>query len=291
MNEFTELLKRLEKHALGGATFAKYLASWKWPKGYASGRNVCSAAEGSMDYSPRGSASEMLSVVPVLEKFILDVAMPKMVCVSELQSALLLIKVVGFLNQTHVSSVTPRTLESAIVAHLTEHQRAYGVLLWKPKNHFVLHLPGQLARHGSLLATFVMERKHKVVKRMASSRHNTTGYEQGMLEDITLQHLHDLQSPLARVGLQSARPASEKLKQAIAECMSTVFTDYIFFICNTGIVNFRALCMGDVVAFQSDSTTAMVSHTYHHGIPWRRNHMPSHVKRRMWPSSWLRSVC
>ena len=98
VNEFTELLKRLEKHALGGAAFAKYLASWKWPKGYASGRNVCSAAEGSMDYSPGGSASEMLSVVPVLEKLILDVAMPKMVCASELQSALLLIKVVGFIN-------------------------------------------------------------------------------------------------------------------------------------------------------------------------------------------------
>ena len=33
--------------------------------------------------------------------------------------------------------------------------------LWKPKSHYVLHLPRQLATHGTLLATFLMERKHR----------------------------------------------------------------------------------------------------------------------------------
>eukprot|EP00959_Pyramimonas_sp_CCMP1952_P322182 6741747-Pyramimonas_sp.AAC.1 len=69
--------------------------------------------------------------------------------------------------------VQPFMLAQAISSHMERHRAVYGVQLFKPKDHWIFHLPSQLERHRCLLSTFLMERKHRVIKRFAGGRHNT----------------------------------------------------------------------------------------------------------------------
>jgi hypothetical protein len=122
VNEFRTLMLRLSDFALGSATFDQYLQCWVWPKGYAHARKVCAAGAGSKDFSPGGTALEMLSVVPVLEKFLTDVVAPRRVCIVEVECALLLLRVADMLTIVNSGAVTPPALERAIVAHFGKHQ-------------------------------------------------------------------------------------------------------------------------------------------------------------------------
>ena len=75
--------------------------------------------------------------------------------------------------------------------HLELRQSAYGLALWLPKSHYVLHIGCMLWRFGRLLSTFTEGRKHKTVMRLGTARANTTSMDKGQIEDITLQQLHD----------------------------------------------------------------------------------------------------
>eukprot|EP00959_Pyramimonas_sp_CCMP1952_P390715 8188014-Pyramimonas_sp.AAC.1 len=55
-----------------------------------------------------------------------------------------------------------------------------------------------------------MERKHRVLKRFATPRQNLTGYSRGLMEEVTLQHLRDLHTPIGGVGLCNPRPAPQE---------------------------------------------------------------------------------
>ena len=81
--------------------------------------------------------------------------------------------------------------------HLTAHQTAYEASLWTPKFHYSLHLADQLRQHRCLASCFVHERKHTSIKAAGVPRVNTTSYDIGVLEDVTVQHLWDLATPLA----------------------------------------------------------------------------------------------
>eukprot|EP00959_Pyramimonas_sp_CCMP1952_P383448 8035224-Pyramimonas_sp.AAC.1 len=76
--------------------------------------------------------------------------------------------------------------------HMACHQIAYGIELFKPKDHLDQHLPAQMENQGCLLSTFLHERKHRVIKTMAQGRHGLQGYDKGIMEEVTVQHLHDI---------------------------------------------------------------------------------------------------
>ena len=52
--------------------------------------------------------------------------------------------------------------------HLQDHKAAHGEEHLKPKHHFSLRIPAQIARHGVLLDTFVLELKRKFLKQIGS---------------------------------------------------------------------------------------------------------------------------
>ncbi len=86
--EITELLKRLHCHGLGATVLDSYLQLWTWPKAYASADKVCSSGH------LKGTGSELLGIVPVLQKWLEDVVQPVGICRSEVISALALMRVV-----------------------------------------------------------------------------------------------------------------------------------------------------------------------------------------------------
>ena len=66
-----------------------------------------------------------------------------------------------------------------------------------------------------LFARFPCERTHKVVKRCASGRLNTTSYEQCLFEEVLDQHFWELRRPLVTDELADAREASTTMRDAV----------------------------------------------------------------------------
>ena len=195
--EFCALMDKLASFGHGGRQLHAYLQLFQWPKAYASGRLVC---QGSVqerarpkEVHPSGSASEMISVGPVVAKWLTDVVMVAGICPAESASALLCISVMDLLTRANTGCVTPEMLADAIATHYAAHLAAYGHSIWKPKHHYVLHLPRQLEQFKLLISCFVHERKHKLVKRWAVSHCSKRGYERSLLEECTLAHLTALQ--------------------------------------------------------------------------------------------------
>ena len=73
--------------------------------------------------------------------------------------------------------------------------------------------------HGTLLSCFLMERLHKRVKRFMLGRLQPKSYERGIIEQVTLDHLHRLQDPWHKAGLRKATAA----RQGVAEIVRGVF--------------------------------------------------------------------
>ncbi len=95
------------------------------------------------------------------------------------------------------------------------HLVAYGVELWLPKHHFVSHLGNQLARHKILPSCFLMERKHRQIKRFAAPRRTGTAFEAGLMEEVTCQHLYDLHTPVGGCGLYEPHAAPDCIVSAL----------------------------------------------------------------------------
>ncbi len=91
-------------------------------------------------------------------------------------------------------------LEAAVLEHLIAHQTACEDSLWTPNFNYSIHLADQLRQHRCLVSCFVHEGKHKYIKAAGVPGVNTTSYDIGVLEDVTVQHLCDLATPLASGG-------------------------------------------------------------------------------------------
>ena len=219
--ELCALMGKLAPHGYGGRHLHAYLQRFQWPKGYASGRWVCkgSVQERAQprEVPPNGSASEMVSVAPVVAKWLTDVVMEAGICTAHVTSALLCISVMDLLTSASTGSVTPEMLADAIARHYAAHLAAYGYSVWKPKHHFMMHIPSQLQQFKFLVACFVHERKHKTVKRWAVQHLSKRAYERSLLEECTLAHLTELQEPLLKPFLQDPRIADARLVSALRE--------------------------------------------------------------------------
>ena len=79
--ELAACMDELSKHGHGCRQLHSYLQCFQWPKAYASGRDVFKGSVQERarptDMPPAGSASEMLSVGPVIRKWLEDVIKPK----------------------------------------------------------------------------------------------------------------------------------------------------------------------------------------------------------------------
>eukprot|EP00959_Pyramimonas_sp_CCMP1952_P244900 5118811-Pyramimonas_sp.AAC.2 len=133
-----------------------------------------------------------------------------------------------------------------------------------------------------------MERKHRVLKRMANLRFNTTSYEDGLMEDATLQHLFDLRVQIVGLDLLEPRPASKKMRTAIA---SDIFLtkDCEVMTSKSAFVHSRIVQMGDTVAFCNESGSVGFGQLYFHSrvngrmlscvSPWKVLSMADNVAR------------
>ena len=78
-----------------------------------------------------------------------------------------------------------------------------------------MHLGKQLAQHGMLLSRFVHERRHKLIKLFLQDRRTLRSYERGLMEDVTLPHIHEVAELQLEDSLVGASAAHSKLLEAM----------------------------------------------------------------------------
>ena len=264
VNEVAAFLERAGGHGLGIATLDAYLARFQWPKRMPSATSICRDTKNELRATPNGSASEYLSLVPVLEKFLVDVVQKRGGLDLEADSLLACCAVVTLLQCSSQRQVQPNELQDAMTKHFALQQTVYGVALWLPKSHYALHLPMVLAILGILLGTFVQERRHKIVKRHCQPHQNTTNLEKGLMEEVT-------QTQMTMIFARGESDAvhlteetdSNPIKTLLQECFPTLVDVHTS---QEASVNFRKIRSGDVVVYKKEGGTQAGQVWYHFRI-------------------------
>ena len=268
--ELDACMHELSKHGHGGRQLHSYLQYFKWPKAYASGRDVFKGSvqerEREKDMPSSGSASEMLSVGPVVRKWLEDVIKPNNICPAQVASLLLCIAVMDLLLKVNTGCISPAELADAMARHYAAHVVAYGYTIFVPKHHFMLHIPRQLARFGFLIACFVHERKHKIAKRWAVPQciSPNRNYDRTVLEECTQAHMYSLREPLLKPCLPEAVQACPKVVAALRACGFATAESAL--TGQTARVQGRSITVGDVVLYKGDGHDTRVGEVFFHAM-------------------------
>lgn len=136
----------------------------------------------------KGMASELLAVYPLVRKLSETVLAHKENMQLELASFRCMHEIVNLLQKIKDSCKADddlcKQLQAAQRKHLKLFVEVYGTEHVLPKHHFSLHIPQQIKRDGLLLDTFVLERKHRVVKAEASLVASLHKYERSVLARV-----------------------------------------------------------------------------------------------------------
>ena len=84
--------------------------------------------------------------------------------------------------------VDPAFLLQQIEAFLALYTSAYGGETMTPKFHWLLHFADMYAEHKMLVACYVRERKHKMLKSYCNDIRNTVAFEMSVLTEVILPH-------------------------------------------------------------------------------------------------------
>ena len=268
--ELAACMDELSKHGHGGRQLHSYLQCFQWPKAYASGRDVFKGSvqerERAQDMPPSGSASEMISVAPVIRKWLEDVIKPKNICRAQVASLLLCIAVMDLLVKVNTGCISPEMLAGAMARHYAAHVIAYGYTIFVPKHHYMLHIPEQLARFAFLIACFVHERKHNIAKRWAVPLciAKQVSYDRTVLEECTHAHMYSLKEPLLKPCLPGAVQANPSVVAALRACGFAAAESAL--TGQTARVQGRSVTVGDVVLYKGDGHDTRVGEVFFHAM-------------------------
>ena len=246
--------------ALSWTTLREYIERWTWPKSAPKVLtlfDVASIKKYLKNEAFSSSSSELLTLAPVLARFFATVGMAFTiaagVCSSEVLSILAVLDVLDLLQTVKRNIVSPSQLHTAIRRHLDLFWEAYGEEHWRPKHHYALHLPRMLQFFGFLVACFTTERAHKLTKKYARVRLNTTSYEIGMCEEITVDQLETLMRVDFKpkgLGSHGSKPTRTALT-ALREVFPAV-GDHEFQVAKAVKTSNGTIHVGDVVYFNGE---------------------------------------
>ena len=242
----------------GFKRFKSYVELWTWPRSYANG-DVCVT-----DTAVNGTASEMMSLAPLLLRYLVSVRHGA--STDAVASAVACCEIVESLVQ-HVSTperLLPDYLRSATERFLQLHFSCYGSDNWLPKHHWSLHLPQALQRFKKLVTCFHLERRHNILKRFCNGRVSKLSYEQCVMEDMTVQQLDDFGIPFERTCFKHPIKATTEILEAVAlldpSLTGNVFTSTV------AVANGRCIAWSDFVYYTgADGLTHVGRICFHDG--------------------------
>lgn len=161
----------------------------------------------------KGMASELLGVMPLLRQAAEMIIAPSGALANELASFRAMGAVVEQLqllkNSFRPSTADCDKLQSLLKAHFQVFKATWGNDNVLPKHHFALHIPTQVAQDGMLIDAFVLERKHRVFKKHATTVQNTSQLEDSVLSRAVVEQLQ---------ATAQADAFSDRLEGPMCEC-------------------------------------------------------------------------
>ena len=208
--------KRLQRQASARSSmqeFADYVNEFTLPSVMGSVNYILSADRIRLNLQKAQfscSASEFLTVAPLLQLYIRRKVLPRKDCEMECESMLAVLDYLELIYniKAGIRVVAPDELLARIQGHLDLFKGVYTAELMRPKHHYILHLPMCLFRHKTLLSTLVNERRHKLVKRYTRDRVHSTRWELNSLEDVVAHQVYECQLSWYGIGLLDPHPAA-----------------------------------------------------------------------------------
>lgn len=226
MNTEIFLLLRAYKQCTPGFSYGDLAAfieaDWQWPRvrrivsvssRLARCFDVAHEASSIENESFRSSASETLSVYPIIRYWVEAVVAVETKIPAERASFLSLCKVVDLMYEAKALNGTSPALAAQFDAEVPRslylHKEAYGIGFIKPKRHFLFHIDlSEFFRD-----CFVHERKHKVIKDAAKDIQNTRDFEASALL-VILNSTHGQMDAWTLSSLRKPTAVSPELSAA-----------------------------------------------------------------------------
>jgi len=100
---------------------------------------------------------------------------------------------------------------------MRRHRDAYGAASFKPKHHWCMHLPEQYALDGTLVDTFVLERKHKMLKSCGYAIRCTARFERTVSVNAMMRQAESLSN--CQCGDYLAKPSQQCPLGTVSKCI------------------------------------------------------------------------
>ena len=246
--ELGKLMKVMHKHKslTSYKELGDYVSKFSRPKNAVEIKHLFTATASKNNYkngSFNCTGSEFLTLTPILLRYLKNVVLPRGEFEAHVESMIACLEVVVMLQAVKTGTVCHKELARKIREHLRQFKSCYGSSACRPKHHYALHLPDQLAHHGFLLATFTHERKHRLVTRYTRDRRNLRSFDAGTTEEITCHQVWELKQPFFKVC--SSAQARGTILIALAELFPGVPREN-FSILNHMLGNGGSINAGDV---------------------------------------------
>jgi hypothetical protein len=222
---FHLLLEDLERAGLRNVyeLFQNYVMMCNWQVGYHTS-NLGRFFDDTRRTSNRKAgtfkcqASDALALYPVLSFFVLTMFLRTGHAVPACGAFITLCDLLDLFTSCARGVVTPLMMRRRVHLFLDAFVAAFGVQSMIPKCHWLLHFARHLERWGNLLACFVTERKHKMLKRYANDLDNTSHFERSLMAEVVCHQIQALDDPntfSSAIGLVKPQKAPRKLADVL----------------------------------------------------------------------------
>ena len=220
--EFGLFMKDMHKNRTSTSyhELENYVSGWTIPKSLPQVKKLLGevpARNNLRKGSFTASASEFLTLAPILLRYITAVCMGRGECMPQVLSMLAVLHVIEMLQAVKTGVHNWRELQKAIEKHLNLFKDAYGEDHCRPKHHYVLHLAKCLAIFRTLLGTLVQERKHRLVLRYGRDRDSLNSWELGCLEEITCHQIWEMSKNYRKTGIHESHEPSRAMMPLLRE--------------------------------------------------------------------------
>jgi len=242
--------------ARAGCNFVElgeYVDSWTFPKRVPTTHHLFDPSRNASNLkgeSFQSTASEFLTIYPVVARYLERVAMPRGELLAHVASMLAVLWLLELCHNVRRGIVTGRALLLAALKHFDLFRAAYCDDYARPKHHYQCHLGGMLILFGALLSCLTNERRHRVVKRYSLNRKNLQRWELGTLEEVTTHQLWEMSEGFLAAKRVHRSVPRRSTRDALAEMFPDVPPDDLL-VSQVACSTDGEVTVGDVVVYDT----------------------------------------